>query len=275
MAVEPGAGAAVRSVAAPDAGVVAGPVAIISAVHEELRALLPELRHPARVRLAGREFHSGQIHGHPVVLVLSGIGKVAAATTAALLIHAFKASALVFTGVAGGLKHGVRVGDVVVAQRLLQHDMDASPLFPRFEVPLTGRALFEADAALVDALAGAARRCLARAEALIGAGRLAGFGIERAVLHQGLVISGDRFVASAAHSNELRAVLPQALAVEMEGAAVAQVCADFGTRFAVLRTISDRADDSAHVDFQRFIAEVASAYTHAIVDDWLRNSARL
>ena len=257
------------------AGPVAGPVAIISAVHEELRALLAELRNPARVRLAGREFHSGQIHGHPVVLVLSGIGKVAAATTAALLIHAFKASALLFTGVAGGLKHGVCVGDVVVAQQLLQHDMDASPLFPRFEVPLTGRALFEADAALVDALAGAARRCLARAEVLIGAARLAEFGIERVVLHQGLVISGDRFVASAAHSSELRALLPQALAVEMEGAAVAQVCADFGTRFAVLRTISDRADDSAHVDFQRFIAEVASAYTHAIVDDWLRNSARL
>ena len=275
MAVEPGAGAAVRSVAAPDAGVVAGPVAIISAVHEELRALLPELRHPARVRLAGREFHSGQIHGHPVVLVLSGIGKVAAATTAALLIHAFKARALVFTGVAGGLQRGVRVGDVVVAQQLLQHDMDASPLFPRFEVPLTGRALFEADAALVAALAGAAQRCLARTDALIGAERLAAFGIERAVLHQGLVISGDRFVASAAHSRELRALLPQALAVEMEGAAVAQVCADFGTRFAVLRTISDRADDSAHVDFQRFIADVASAYTHAIIDDWLRHAARL
>ena len=270
MAIEPGAGA----VAAPDAGLVTGPVAIVSAVHEELRALLPELHQPARVRLAGREFHSGQIHGHPVVLVLSGIGKVAAATTAALLIHAFKARALVFTGVAGGLQRGVRVGDVVVAQQLLQHDMDASPLFPRFEVPLTGRALFEADAALVDALAGAARRCLARAQVLIGAGRLAEFGIERAVLHQGLVISGDRFVGSEAHSSELRALLPQALAVEMEGAAVAQVCADFGTRFAVLRTISDRADDSAHVDFERFIAEVASAYTHAIIDDWLGHSAR-
>ena len=267
MAVEPGAG----PIAAPLAAPPAGPVAILSAVHEELRALLPELQHPARVRLAGRVFHSGQIHGHPVVLVLSGIGKVAAATTAALLIHAFKASALVLTGVAGGLQRGVRVGDVVVAQRLLQHDMDASPLFPRFEVPLTGRALFEADVALVDALAGATRRCLARADALIGAERLAGFGIERAALHQGLVISGDRFVASEAHSSELRAALPQALAVEMEGAAVAQVCADFGTRFAVLRTISDRADDSAHVDFQRFLADVASAYTHAIIDDWLRH----
>ena len=259
-----------------DPPVAAGtaPVAIVSAVHDELRALLPVLHNPASVRLAGRVFHSGEIHGHPVVLVLSGIGKVAAATTAALLIHEFEARALVFTGVAGGLRPGVRVGDVVVAQRLLQHVMDASPLFPRFEVPLTGRSFFEADTTLVDALADAARRCLERCDAVIGADRLAAFGIEGARLHQGLVVSGDRFVSSAAQSAELRALLPQALAVEMEGAAVAQVCADFGTRFAVLRTISDRADDSAHVDFQRFVADVASAYTHAIVEDWLRHSPR-
>ena len=245
------------------------PVAIVSAMHEELRALLPALRNASRVRLAGRVFHLGDIHGHPVVLVLSGIGKVAAATTAALLIHEFKARALVFTGVAGGLHRGVKVGDVVVARRLLQHDMDASPLFPRFEVPLTGRSHFDADPALVEALCGAAQRCLDRVDALIGADRRLGFGIDGALLHQGLVVSGDRFVASEAHSAELRALLPEALAVEMEGAAVAQVCADFGARFAVLRTISDRADASAHVDFQSFIADVASAYTHAIIDDWL------
>ena len=92
-------------------------------------------------------------------------------------------------------------------------------------------------------------------------------------MHRGLIVSGDRFVASAAHSGELRGLLPDALAVEMEGAAVAQACADFGRPFAVLRTISDRADDSAHVDFARFIAEVASVYTRAIVEDWLENDA--
>jgi adenosylhomocysteine nucleosidase len=220
-------------------------------MHEELRALLPLLRGLRTVRLAGRDFHHGLIHGRPVVLALSGIGKVAAATTAALLIQAFDAHKLVFTGVAGGLAPGVEVGDVVVARQLLQHDMDASPLFPRFEVPRTGRSRFDADAALADALAGAA-------------GRRPG-----ARVHQGLVISGDRFVASWAESAALREVLPDALAVEMEGAAVAQVCTDFGRPFGVVRTISDRADDSAHVDFARFIEEVASATTLAIVGDWL------
>ena len=231
------------------------PAAIVSAMHEELRALLPLLDDRHTVRLAGRDFHHGLIHDQPVVLALSGIGKVAAATTAVLLMHAFDAHQLVFTGVAGGLAAGVNVGDVVVARQLLQHDMDASPLFPRFEVPLTGRSRFDADAALADALVVAAR---------LGTG---------ARVHEGLIISGDRFVASAADGAALRALLPDALAVEMEGAAVAQACADFGRPFAVVRTISDRADDAAHVDFVRFIEEVASATTRTIIEAWLRHEA--
>jgi adenosylhomocysteine nucleosidase len=247
------------------------PIAIVSAMHQELRALLALLHERRTVRLAGRDFHQGTIHGRPVVLVLSGIGKVAAATTAVLLMHEFGARELVFTGVAGGLRRGVKVGDVVVAQRLLQHDMDASPLFPRFEIPLTGRSHFDADAALAEALAAAAQRCLERADALIGGAHLRDFGVTDARVHRGLIVSGDRFVASAAHGAELRALLPEALAVEMEGAAVAQVCADFGRPFAVLRTISDRADDSAHVDFTRFIEAVASVYSRAILEDWLQH----
>ena len=247
------------------------PVAVVSAMHHELRALLPLLHDPLPVRLAGRDFHQGTIHGQPVVLVLSGIGKVAAATTAVLLLHEFNVRQLVFTGVAGGLRRGVKVGDVVVARQLLQHDMDASPLFPRFEIPLTGRSRFDADESLADALAAAAQRCLDRADALIGTQHLCDFGIDTALVHQGLIVSGDRFVASEAHSSELRALLPDALAVEMEGAAMAQACADFQRPFAVLRTISDRADDQAHVDFTRFIDEVASVYTRAIIEDWLQH----
>ena len=248
------------------------PVAIVSALHDELRALMPLLRNPQSVRLAGRDFHQGEIHGQPVVLVLCGIGKVAATTTAVLLMHEFNVRQLVLTGVAGGLRRGVKVGDVVVARQLLQHDMDASPLFPRFEVPLTGRSRFETDANLADALAAAAQRCLDAAGALIGTQHLCDFGIDAALVHQGLIVSGDRFIASEAQSSELRVLLPDALAVEMEGAAVAQACADFRRPFAVLRTVSDRADNNAHVDFTRFIGEVASVYTRAIVEDWLRHS---
>jgi adenosylhomocysteine nucleosidase len=258
----------------PRRAVAEFPIAIVSAMHEELRALIPLVQDLEPVVLAGRKFHHGRIQGHPVVLVLSGIGKVAAATTAVLLMHEFNARQLVFTGAAGGLARGVRVGDVVVAGQLLQHDMDASPLFPRFEVPLTGRSRFESHPRLSDELAAAAARCLDRADELIGTQHLLDFGIASPLLHRGLVISGDRFVASQAQSDELRAVLPDALAVEMEGAAVAQACKDFKRPFAVLRTISDRADDAAHVDFNRFMLEVASVYTRAIIEDWLRHTRR-
>jgi adenosylhomocysteine nucleosidase len=246
-------------------------LAIVSAMHEELRALLPALSHAQVHTVAGRRFHAGTLEGHRVVLALSGIGKVAAATTATLALEVFDAQALVFTGVAGGLGAGVRVGDVVIARELLQHDMDASPLFPRFEVPLTGRSRFAADADLSDGLAAAAARCVAHADEAIGRAHLDEFGIVAPRLHQGLVVSGDRFVASAAQSRALAADLPDALAVEMEGAAVAQVCADFGRPLAVLRTVSDRADDAAHADFSRFIAEVASVYTRVVIHDWLRH----
>lgn len=244
-------------------------LAIVSALHEELHALLPLLAAPQQRPLAGRVFHTGRLHGRPVVLVLSGIGKVAAAATTAVLIHEFQARALLFTGTAGGLAAGVRVGDVVLATELLQHDMDASPLFPRFEIPLTGRSRFAADGALAERLAAACERSLAHRGELLGERALREFGIDAPRLHRGLVVSGDRFVATAADGEALRRLLPDALAVEMEGAALAQVCHDFGRPFAVLRTISDRADDAAHVDFSRFIAEVASVYTRAIVSDWL------
>ncbi len=240
-------------------------IAIVSAMHEELRALLPLLRDVRRIDRAGRAFHCGSLHGRPVVLVLSGIGKVAAGATVAVLASEFAPAALLFTGVAGGLADGVKVGDLVLARELLQHDLDASPLFPRYEVPLTGRSRFGADGALSDRLAAAARQLLADRARAIGADHLAEFGIAAPRLHEGLVISGDRFVATAAESNALRAALPDALAVEMEGAAVAQVCADFGLPFALLRVISDRADDSAHVDFLAFTREVASVLTRLVV----------
>ena len=116
-------------------------------MHEEIAALLPCLAGVRTERRAGRDFHLGSLDGHDVILVRCGIGKVAAAVTTAVLLDAFAARALVFTGVAGGLGADVRVGDMVVATELLQHDMNAEPLFPRWEVPLTGRARFDADVA--------------------------------------------------------------------------------------------------------------------------------
>lgn len=244
--------------------------AIVSALHDELASVLALMPDEQKRSVGGREFWEGHLHGQDVVAVLSGIGKVAAATTATLLIQHFGVNRIIFTGVAGGLGPGVGVGDVVLARGFLQHDMDASPLFPRHEVPGYGRARFEADSALTDSLELACDRMLYTLPEQLGPGVMAAFGLRAPRLHQGLLVSGDRFVATTAESQALQRELPDALAVEMEGAAFAQVCHDFGVPLAVVRTISDRADDAAHVDFPKFLREVASRYSGAVVEALLQ-----
>ena len=229
---------------------------------DELRRIVPLLAGVRTVHQGSRAFHAGTLHGVAVVVAQCGIGKVAAAATVALLAARFAPRALLLTGVAGGLADGVRVGDAVVADHLLQHDFDVSPLFPRYVVPSAGRARFAADPHLSDRVAAAAAACLADA---LGGVERAAFGLGTPRVHRGLVVSGDRFVCTGAESAALRRALPDALAVEMEGAAAAQVCADLGLPFAVLRVVSDRADDAAHVDFLRFTREVASVVTQAVV----------
>ena len=240
-------------------------IAILSALPQEQGSLVHALQNPEKIIHAGRTFWRGTLHGHQVVIALSGIGKVAAATTATVLAEKFGATRIVFTGVAGGIGANVNVGDVVVARDYLQHDMDASPLFERWQVPGYAGVRLPCDGVLSAHLSNAVSDCLA------GAG--AGFYLHSdgtpARLHQGLLASGDRFVTCAQVSRALREPLVAAghdvLAVEMEGAAVAQVCVDYGVPFAAVRTISDRADDAAHVDFPHFIATVASRYADCIV----------
>jgi adenosylhomocysteine nucleosidase len=239
--------------------------ALLSALTEEQHGLLALLQRPQKISHAGRDFWLGELLGKPVVLALSRIGKVAAATTAAALIEQFGVARIVFTGVAGGLAPGVQVGDVVVASGFVQHDMDASPIFPRYELPLYGRSLIACDAALTALLFEAAGAYLARTGV--------GFNVSSSVpvqrVHRGLIASGDRFVSAAGESAALRSALQsaghEALAVEMEGAAVAQVCLDYGVPFAAVRTISDRADDQAHGDFALFVQTVASHYAEHVV----------
>ena len=243
--------------------------AILSALPEEQAGLLQKLQHARRHVHGGRVFWQGLLSDRPVVLALSGMGKVAAATTATVLIERFACARVLFTGVAGGLGQQVRVGDVVVARQYLQHDMDASPLCPRWELPGYGRADVACDPALSVLLLQAAQDFL-----LVTSQENQPDSAAAAQAHHGLVVSGDRFIATAQASNTLRRELQEAghtvLAVEMEGAAVAQVCADYQVPFAAMRTISDRADDDAHVDFTRFIETVASRYAEHIVQRWLQ-----
>jgi adenosylhomocysteine nucleosidase len=232
-------------------------LALISAMPEELAAIVAMIDRTRTVIVGGREFHVGTCGGEEVVAVVSRIGKVSAAATTAILLERFAPRAVVMTGLAGAVDPGLAVGDIVVADRLIQHDLDARPLFPRHEVPLLGVAELPTDAAL-------RARLVAAAEAFEVTPALRELGVVRPRVHVGLIASGDQFFQSADAVAGLRAVLPAALAVEMEGAAAAQVCHEHAVPCAVARVISDTADHGAAVDFTRFLAVACGPYACAL-----------
>src|ERR1700739_2474396 len=195
---------------------------IISALAEEQQGLIEAMQGPYKLMHGMREYTVGKLWEIDSVCVLSRIGKVAAAMTAATLVEKFQVTHIIFTGVAGSADPGVRVGDMVVAESLIQHDMDASPLFPRFEVPLTGLSHFQSDRNLSVRLAEAAKQFAAtQLASVINEAAMHEFGLHQPQLHRGLIGSGDQFIGKRVQIMRLKEDLPELLAVEMEGAAVA------------------------------------------------------
>ena len=243
------------------------PIGIMAAMQEEIDTLLKELPATSEVVNEGRRtYHSGHLWGTPVIMVFSRWGKVAAATTATDLISDFSVSEILFTGVAGAVEPRLRVGDIVVAAQLWQHDMDARPLFPRHEIPLLGCSSFASDEKRRNQLLEAATTFLGHdLPTAISAATRATFHIQSPKAIEGDLASGDKFFAHRAERADLLLDLPTIAAVDMESAAVAQVCHEYSVPFTVVRTISDAADESATHDFPLFVREVASAYSHGIL----------
>ena len=229
---------------------------------DEVKAILTE---KTIVKIANREFVVGKINNVRCVVAFSKWGKVAASITATLMIQEFAVTDLIFIGTAGALADELRIGDIVVAKRLVQHDLDARPIISRFELPLLNRVYVNTDPDLT-ALAGHAieQLLMKGVEEIVGKEATEEFGLAP-TLHFGDIASGDQFINSVEKRNEILSLLPDIQCVEMEGAAVAQVCLEFNVPFTVIRTISDTADHNARVDFGRFIAEVSNAYSRAII----------
>jgi len=232
-----------------DLGHAASVTAVIGAMDEELEALLEGLEERREGRLGPFVVHFGRLEGRAVALARCGVGKVnAAALTQAVLT--LGAARVLFTGVAGAVRPGLRVGDLVISKDAVQHDLDVRPLGYRLgEVPGETWS-WSADARLAEL-------------ALAAAAELRDV---RAVL--GRVASGDVFVADPARARALRATFGADCA-EMEGAAAAQVCAKWGVPFVIIRSISDTADHEAQVDFRAF-TPLAAARAKQVVRGILR-----
>jgi len=237
---------------------------------EEIESILPELKNRTEEVHGKRTYFSGSLWGCDVVVTFSRWGKVAAAATTAVLIERFGCDEIIFTGVAGGVSRDLNVGDVVVADRMVQHDMDARPIFGRHEIPLLGITEFLVEGGRRDELVKAAELFLSGVDAgglsaLTTKDQRGKFGINVPKVVVGLAASGDKFFSNLDDLDRLRSEIPNVVCVEMEGAAVAQVCHEYDVPFSLIRTISDSANDNAHVDFQAFVKEIATVYSRGIL----------
>lgn len=210
-------------------------IGIIGAMESEVASLKQLAKKNGRVKekvLGGLIFVEGKINGVPVVIVKSGVGKVNAALCAQRLIIQFKVTHIINTGIAGAIKHGLKVFDFVVSSDAVYHDMDATQWgYKPMEIPQMNRISFPADEALIQ---------MAQ-EAFTDADNEDFFTGHRVIT--GRIASGDQFVSKEELKKHIIEVCDPAC-VEMEGAAIAHTCFVNGIPFLILRCISDMADDS-------------------------------
>jgi adenosylhomocysteine nucleosidase len=247
--------------AAPLSRQLSRPLGLICAIPDEIAHFGASFQETGSRTLAGLAFREGMLEGRPAVLVESGIGKVNAAIVATLLCQIFDCNALLFSGVAGGLDPALGIGDVVVATRLVQHDYGAliagriRPYQPGVP-PLPG--LDETHGYRLDAdLEVRVRRVLDGVVLPAFDARATGAEPRVPQLHFGTILTGDTFLNCEETRDRLHRDFGGALAIEMEGASVAQVAERYGVPSVVVRSLSDLAGAESHVDFPSFASAAA------------------
>ncbi|MFI0471279.1 5'-methylthioadenosine/S-adenosylhomocysteine nucleosidase [Halomonas sp. HMF6819] len=226
-------------------------IGIIGAMAQEVSILADQLEGVERLEHAGFVFYSGTRHGLEVVILQSGIGKVNAAVGTAVLLERYQPEAIINTGSAGGFAEDLDIGDIIISSEVRHHDVDAVVFgYEMGQVPGMPAA-YLADAALSD---------VAR-QAIMDLGEVN--------VREGLIATGDAFMADPARVAATRAQFPSMLAVEMEAAAIAQTCYLYGCPFVVIRALSDipGAGDN-HLSFEQFL-EVAADHSSRMVDAML------
>jgi len=241
---------------------------IMGAMPEEMEKIISAIENKEIVERGGRIYYRGELFGQDVVAVFSRWGKVAAATTATNMILEFNVDRIIFTGVAGAISSELKVGDIVIGERLYQHDMDARPLMRRFEIPLTGKTSYETPQQNVDTMAQAVHNFLKNNREFRQL--LTEQHISNVKMLTGDIASGDLFISSTEMKHALIKNLPSVVCAEMEGAAVAQVCDDYGVPLIVVRVISDAADEEAHISAIGFVNQHAGDYSLSILKEYIQ-----
>ena len=219
---------------------------IIAAMEEELKTLLLALEDKKEVVVLGKTYYEGRIGQHEVVLVQSGIGKVLSAMSVAILAETFGVDAIINTGSAGAVSEGLAIGDVVIADRLVYHDVDVTAFGYAYGQMAGQELYYQADQTLMASL----QKVLNQQ------------GIHN---HVGLIATGDSFIAGQEKVDVIKEHFPEVLAVEMEGAAVAQAAQAAGKPFLVIRAMSDTAQGDANITFDEFVVEAGKRSANTLL----------
>ncbi len=227
-------------------------IGIVGAMEAEVNGLLQMLEHKSHSIKASLTFYQGMLAGKSVIVVRCGIGKVNAAICTQILIDHFHVTAIINTGVAGGISGSVEIGDIVISSAALYHDFDTTIFgYPLGQIPQMEKSCFAADLILGECALTASRT-------IVGAKRT----------HFGVVVSGDQFISSLERKAQIATVF-QATCAEMEGAAIAHTACLNTLPYVIIRTISDKADNSAPDNFDAFTEKIIPSLNqivHATVD---------
>jgi adenosylhomocysteine nucleosidase len=224
-------------------------VGLIGAMEEEVAILRNQFEERTETETAHSHFYSGKINGIKTVLLQSGIGKVNAALGTTLMIDRYHPDVVINTGSAGGTDPALDIGDVVISSGVVHHDVDATAFgYTNGQVPGMP-AVYRPDPALSQL----AKRCAGRA--LTG---------HRVIT--GLIGTGDSFMNDPERIRRIKTLFPDLKAVEMEGAAIAQVCYQFGTPFLIIRALSDIAGKESGITFDQFLKTAAGNSARFLLD---------
>lgn len=224
----------------------------IGAMNVEVEGLIARMDEDRTASIGMDTFHCGKLFGHDVVIAKCGPGKINAAICACVMIQTYHPEWIINLGVAGSGEEGVDIGDMVIATSAVQHDCDTTPLGDSVGmVSKLNMVNLPCDEAL--------------REKMVKAARMLG-GI---TVHEGVIATGDQFISTAERRRKIHELF-RSKAVEMEGGAVAQVCAVFGTPCGILRSVSDNADGESTVSYPAFV-ETAAANSQKVVENLLRH----